>query len=148
MGVPLKERCLSIDTNENRIVRSTTLRTVLWVIGTIALILGVLGIFLPILPTTPFLLLTAYCYLRSSTRFYQWLISHPLLSRYVLAYLDGSGIPRKAKYYTISMLWLTMSFSIYIVPLWPIRIAMAALAIAVSIYIWRLPDLEVQESSG
>lgn len=128
-----------------KIVRSRVLRFLLWFVGMVSVVLGVLGIFLPILPTTPFLLLAAACYIRSSETFYDWLVSHPRLSQYILAYLDGSGLPRKAKIYTLSTLWLTMSFSLYLVPLWPVRGLMILIGCSVSFYIWRLAEPAVVE---
>lgn len=127
--------------NNSRIVGSRLIRIALLAVGMVSVILGVLGIFLPVLPTTPFLLLAAACYVRSSERFYQWLISHPKLSQYILAYIDGSGLPRRAKIYTIAMLWLTMSLSLFLIPLWPVRAVMVIVGLSVSIYIWRLPEL-------
>lgn len=127
---------------KNYIVENRILRYFLLVTGFLFLVLGVLGIFLPILPTTPFLLLAAACYVRSSERFYAWLLSHPTLSKYVLGYLDGQGIPAKAKKYTLLTLWLTLSLTLFIVPLWPIRILLAVIGLSVSVYILRLPEPE------
>ncbi len=115
-------------------------RVLLLITGTISVVLGVVGIFLPILPTTPFLLLAAACYVRSSNKFYTWLVSHPVLSKYILAYLDGQGIPRKAKYYTLLVMWLTMSISAFIVPLWQVSVLLLCIGLGVSAYIWRLPE--------
>lgn len=119
----------------NRIVR-----TLLFAAGNISLALGVVGIFLPLLPTTPFLLLAAACYVRSSDKFYSWLVGHPVLSKYILAYLNGEGIPRKAKYYTFLTMWVTMTISIVIVPLWQVQLLLLCIALMVSTYIWRLPE--------
>ena len=122
-------------------VTSPALRALLYVVGILSVILGVLGIFLPLLPTTCFLLLAAACFVRSSDRLYNWLVNHPKLGVYIEGYLNGRGIPRKAKYYTLLMLWATMSITLYIVPLLPVRILLALIAVGVSIYIWRMPDL-------
>lgn len=127
---------------KNYIVENRILRYFLLVAGFFFVVLGVLGIFLPILPSTPFLLLAAACYVRSSERFYAWLLSHPTLSKYVLGYLDGQGIPAKAKKYTLLTLWLTLSLTLFIVPLWPIRILLAVIGLSVSVYILRLPEPE------
>jgi len=116
-------------------------------LGGISLALGVIGIFLPLLPTTPFLLLTAACYVRSSPRFYNWLVSHPLLSKYLLAYLDGKGIPRKAKIFTTLPLWVSLLFSCYMVPITWVRVGLVVIGIAVTIYIWRLPELELKSKN-
>jgi uncharacterized membrane protein YbaN (DUF454 family) len=128
------------DTPNNRLVSNGALRIVLLATGSISIVLGVLGIFLPVLPTTPFLLLAAACYVRSSESFYSWLISHPVLSKYILAYLDGRGIPRKAKRYTLVTMWLTMGLSMLIVPLWQVSVLLLCTGLAVSTYIWRLPE--------
>lgn len=116
-------------------------------LGWIAVVLGVLGIFLPILPTTPFLLLAAACFARTSDRFYHWLVEHPRLGGYVSAYLDGKGIPLKAKCYTSGLIVVMMSLSVWMVkpPIWVI-ICMALIAVSVSIYLFRLPTLEIQET--
>ncbi|RLA10567.1 MAG: DUF454 domain-containing protein [Gammaproteobacteria bacterium] len=123
-------------------VASRGIRILLLTIGGISLVLGVIGIFLPLLPTTPFLLLTAACFVRSSPRFYNWLISHPVLSKYLLAFLDGKGIPRKAKVFTTLPLWLSLLFSCYMVPITWVRVGLITIGIAVTIYIWRLPELD------
>ena len=128
------------NTPSTRLVSNGVVRLILLATGSISIVLGVLGIFLPILPTTPFLLLAAACYVRSSESFYTWLISHPVLSKYILAYLDGRGIPRKAKRYTLVTMWLTMGLSMLVVPLWQVRILLLCTGLAVSTYIWRLPE--------
>ena len=109
-------------------------------IGWISVILGVLGIFLPLLPTTPFLLLAAACFVRSSPRFYQWLVEHPKLGKYVLHYLNGEGIPMRAKIVAITMIWITMSISAWLVVpfIWG-KIALLSIGLCVSIYIYRQP---------
>lgn len=130
-------------TPNTRLVSNGIVRIVLLATGSISIALGVLGIFLPVLPTTPFLLLAAACYVRSSESFYAWLISHPVLSKYILAYLDGRGIPRKAKRYTLITMWLTMGLSMLVIPLWQVRILLLCTGLAVSTYIWRLPEPEL-----
>lgn len=113
------------------------------VIGWLSVFLGVLGIFLPVLPTTPFLLLAAACFVRSSPRFYNWLVEHPKLGKYILHYLNGEGLPKKAKIYTIVMIWLTMGLSAWLaVPFIWGKLTLALIGGCVSIYIWRLPTLK------
>ncbi|RLA39588.1 MAG: DUF454 domain-containing protein [Gammaproteobacteria bacterium] len=131
---------VSVNTLGKPSIASGFVRVLLFGLGSLSLVLGVVGIFLPLLPTTPFLLLAAGCFVRSSDRFYGWLISHPVLSKYILAYLDGSGIPRKAKYYTLLTMWLTMGVSALIVPLWQVQVLLLCTAVMVSTYIWRLPE--------
>lgn len=84
--------------------------------GTACVALGVLGIFLPLLPTTPFLLLAAACYVRSSDRLYCWLIGHRYLGPFIRNFRDGKGMPRRAKVYTLLLLWISLLFSMYRLP--------------------------------
>ena len=125
-------------------MRDKLFKGLLITIGWLSVILGVMGIFLPLLPTTPFLLLAAACFVRSSPRFYQWLVQHPWLGRYVLAYLEGSGIPKRAKYITIFMIFSTMSLSIYLVPLTWVKFLLVGIGLCVSIYILKQPTLPVK----
>jgi len=79
--------------------------------GTISLIFGILGIFIPGLPTTPFLLLTAALYIRSSPKLYKWLISNKYLGKYILNYRRRKGMTRKQKIYAISLMWIMITIS-------------------------------------
>jgi len=88
------------------------MRKVLMIIGgSFSLILGVIGIFIPGLPTTPFLLLTAALFLRSSDRLYNWLIQNKYLGKYVLNYRRRKGMTRQQKVYSISLMWIMIAFS-------------------------------------
>jgi len=89
-----------------------------WMLITAGIIfvgLGILGIFLPILPTTPFLLLASACFARSSKKFYDWLLKNKLFGDYIKNYREGKGVPLKVKVFTISLLWITILYSIYYV---------------------------------
>ncbi|MCJ8168813.1 YbaN family protein [Atopomonas sediminilitoris] len=92
------------------------LRGVLFACGWLCVVLGVIGIALPGLPTTPFLLLAAACFVRSSERVYRWLVQHPQLGPWVRDYLDGSGMPRKAKIYALTLIWGCIALSALLVP--------------------------------
>ena len=123
--------------------RNPLLRYCLLTIGWLSVALGVLGIFLPLLPTTPFLLLAAACFMRSSKRFYLWLVEHPQLGPWIRDYLAGEGIPRKAKIYAISLMWVSIGISCALVPLIWARLFMLTSAVLVSLYILKqktLPD--------
>lgn len=125
------------------------LRILLLCIGFISLGLGIAGIFLPVLPTTPFLLLSAGCFARSSTRFYNWLISHPKLGPYIEGYLNGKGIPLKAKIYSLLLMWPMMLFSaFYVLNNQTMQIVFPIIATLVSIYILTRPTLIIEESSN
>ena len=73
--------------------------------GTIALVIGVFGIIIPVLPTTPFLLLAAICYMRGSQRLYNALLCNRFIGSYVRNYLEGRGMSLKMKVWTLSLLW-------------------------------------------
>lgn len=108
------------------------------IIGSITLALGFLGIFLPLLPTTPFLLITAFCYLRSSEKMYTWLTTHKYFGKYLKRYLIDKGMSKSDKIRTILLLWLTISFSIYIVSLLLVKLLLVVIASLVSIHIYGL----------
>jgi len=115
--------------------RNPAIRYALLAIGWLSVALGVLGIFLPVLPTTPFLLLAAACFMRSSKRFYLWLVNHRQLGPWIVDYLEGQGIPLKGKIYAIGLMWLSISLSCYLVPLFWARAFMLTSALLVSLYI-------------
>ena len=111
-------------------------RWVLIIIGSFFTGLGILGIFLPLLPTTPFLLLAAACYIRSSERFYNWLINSKWLGNYIKNYLEGKGVSLKVKVLSISLLWITVGYSIvFVVNIFPIRVILILIAIGVTIHL-------------
>ncbi|EPN43778.1 hypothetical protein A244_26806 [Pseudomonas syringae pv. actinidiae ICMP 18807] len=112
-------------------------RYLLMAIGWLGVVLGVIGIFLPVLPTTPFLLLAAACFARSSPRFYHWLINHPQLGPWIGDYLEGNGIPLKGKVYAVGMMWLSIGLSCYLVAQPWARAFMLTSAVLVTIYILR-----------
>ncbi|NDV46156.1 DUF454 domain-containing protein [Paludibacter sp. 221] len=107
------------------------------VIGIISLILGVLGIFLPILPTTPFLLLSAAVFARSSDKLYNWLLNHRVLGEYIRSFREEKAIPLRIKVFSVSLLWSVMLITIFTVAgekLW-LQILLAAIATGVTIHI-------------
>ena len=116
--------------------RNKIVKTLYFIGGTISLILGIIGIVLPILPTTPFLLLAAACYARSSQRFYNWLLNNRILGAYIRNYIEGRGMPIKVKIFTISLLWITILISafLFIQILW-VRYVLIIIAIAVTVHI-------------
>lgn len=115
----------------------TPIQRFLWfVAGSISLGLGILGIPLPLLPTTPFLLLATYCYARSSERFYYWLLNHRIFGNHIRNYRDHRGTTYQVKVGAISLLWITISISaIFAVSLWWVRILLLVIAIGVTIHI-------------
>lgn len=121
--------------------RHRGVRYLLLALGWLSVALGVIGIFLPVLPTTPFLLLAAACFVRSSKRFYIWLVTHPRLGPWLRDYLDGQGIPLKGKVYALVLMWAGIAFSCYLVPLPWARAFMLTSAVLVSLYILKQKTL-------
>jgi len=116
------------------------LRYFLIATGFLSTALAVVGMFLPLVPTVPFLLLAAACFARSSTRFYAWLVNHRRLGPIVCTYLEGGGVPLRAKGITIALLWLSIGFSLWVVdPLW-LQILLFSIAIGVTLYMLALPS--------
>lgn len=105
-------------------------------LGTLFLCLGMIGIVLPVLPTTPFLLLTAAYYMRSSERAYNWLMTNRIFGSYLKNYREGNGMPIKIKVITISFLWVVLLISafIFVQILW-IRVILFIVGISVSTHI-------------
>ncbi len=111
--------------------------------GSVALGLGILGIPLPLLPTTPFLLLSATCYARSSERFYNWLINHRYFGEHIRNYRDLGGTTARVKAAGISLLWISISISaIFAVSLLWVRLLLLGVAIGVTIHIASIPTLK------
>lgn len=122
---------------------SSRIKKILYItVGTISLGLGTLGIFLPILPTTPFLLLTAFCYVRSSKRLYSWLINHKFFGSYIYNYMHYKAVKKRVKIGAVIFLWATIGVSIITVNNLHIRIFLLVVGITVSWHILSLRSLE------
>ena len=111
--------------------------------GTVCLVLGIIGIFIPLLPTTPFLLLSAAAYLRGSERLYNWLTNHKYLGTYIRNYREHKAIPLRAKTVSISLLWGTIGYCIMFlsVPVW-VKIILGCVAIGVTWHILSFKTLK------
>ncbi|MDH4068647.1 MAG: YbaN family protein [Dehalococcoidia bacterium] len=117
-------------------MRATAKRRLLIGAGTLSTGLGIIGIFVPILPTTPFLLLAAACYMRSSERFYRWLINNRVFGAYIRNYIEGRGMPVRIKIITILLLWLTIGLTIVFgIQNIVVRIVLICVAIGVTVHI-------------
>lgn len=113
------------------------------IIGTISLILGTIGIIIPILPTTPFILLASFCYIRSSNRLYYWLINHKLFGKYIYDYLVHKSVKKSAKITAITLLWLSLGITIYLINSY-ISFILIFIGIVVSIHIISLKTLPTE----
>lgn len=125
-------------------------RTLWFIAGTICVVLGAIGMVLPILPTTPFLLAAAACYYKSSSRMHKWLLNNKWFGEYIRNYTEGKGLTKKTKIVALSVLWTTIIFSTVfmldrLLPkqlVLPMQIIMLVVAIAVSTHILRLPTFK------
>jgi uncharacterized membrane protein YbaN (DUF454 family) len=123
------------------------LRAILLACGTISVALGVIGIFLPLMPTTVFLLLAAACYARSSERFYRKLVENRWLGGDIRRGREGGGMSRRQKAVTLAMLWAgILASAIWSVDAWWIRAVLAAIAVSVTIHVVRIPALKINLS--
>lgn len=91
------------------------LKVLLIVLGTISLSLGIIGISVPGLPTTPFLLLSATLYCKSSQKLYNWLINHKMLGKFIKTFREKRAIPLKTKIFSISLMWIMIFISVFVV---------------------------------
>ena len=105
-------------------------------LGIVSLALGVMGVFLPVLPTTPFLLLSAALFFRSSPRLYDWLLSHPRLGVYIKNFREYKAIPLRVKIVSVTTLWLTLLYcAIFVAEHWMLRFMFIIIAVGVTIHI-------------
>ena len=133
-----------------RPMMNKTARSLLIIAGTLCVALGALGVLLPVLPTTPFLLLAAFCYGRSSDRFYRKLVSNRIFGKYLQNYREGRGIPMQQKIITILLLWISIASSIYFLaaPTW-VTLLLLAIASGVSVFLMSVKTYQgEQELTG
>ena len=125
-----------------RAPRSKLLRWTLRFAGILCVGLGLVGIFVPVLPTTPFLLLAAAAFVRSSPRLYHWLIHHKWFGAYIRSYREYRAITLRAKVATLVLLWAVIGYTaIGVVEAWWLRALLAAIAIGVTLHILSLRTL-------
>lgn len=139
MTTPLKP---TQPTPKNLIHQSALMRAVYFVLGLACLILGLIGIVVPGMPTTVFILLAGYFWARSSRRFYAWLLAHRLFGRMIINWQTHRAIPRFAKYLAWSMMSLSTIILFFKLPSqwqWAAWL-LAAVSLGVGIWMARLPD--------
>lgn len=120
---------------------STVLRVLLVIAGTICVAIGLVGVVLPVLPTTPFMLLAAACYLRASARFYNLLLNNRTFGPLVLEWRRYRSIPWKTKLTAIVLMSLTLTSSIVFFVRSPyVQAGLAAMGVALAIWLYRIPS--------
>lgn len=121
------------------------IRAVLVVTGMLAVSLGLLGVFLPLLPTTPFLLLAAACFSRSSERLNRRLLNNRLLGDYIRNYRAGNGMVMQAKIVTLTLLWLSIGYSVLFLPHGPaVKVILLLIAGFVTLHLLLLKTLRAK----
>ena len=122
--------------------RNRAIRICLIITGSFFVGVGTLGIVLPLLPTTPFLVLAAICFSRSSERFHNWLLNNKWFGSYIKNYREGKGISLRQKVAVLSLLIFTIGYScIFLLDHIAVRIILVLIAVGISIHILRIPTL-------
>ncbi|MDH5767108.1 MAG: YbaN family protein [Gammaproteobacteria bacterium] len=127
-------------------MKKHTIHVLLIITGWISFALGVLGIFLPVLPTTPFILLAAACFARSSERFHDWLLNHKYFGNIIKNFENGLGIEPRIRNRAIVIMWMGMISSMMIIyNIWA-AVIISGSGILVTIYLFRLPAYQPPET--
>ena len=117
-------------------------KAILVTFGTFFLLLGIIGIILPVLPTTPFLIIAATCYLRGSDRMYQWMMNNRYFGDLIRNYMERRGIKPRQKAVAIFMLWFLISITlVFFLQQFYLRLILILVAVAVTIHLLRLKNL-------
>lgn len=125
------------------------LRWALLASGFLAIVLGGLGIFLPVLPTVPFLLLALACFARSSERFYDWLLEHAHFGPIIQPYINGCGLSRMSKVKAITLLWASITLSAFLlIELVWVQGLLLVIACAVTFYLLSLPTISIENNES
>jgi uncharacterized protein len=129
--------------------KSALQRGFLVAVGSVAVGLGTIGVFVPLLPTTPFLLLAAACFIRSSDRLYAWLIQHPWFGSYIRNYREHRAITLPAKVVALTLLWVAIGYSaLFVARAWWLRALLGVVAVGVTTHLLLLKTLtqEMEET--
>ncbi|MGL4725141.1 MAG: DUF454 family protein [Scandinavium sp.] len=120
-------------------------RTILNIIGWLAVVLGALGVVLPLLPATPFILLAAWCFSRSSPRFHAWLLYRSWFGGYLRHWQNHRAMPPGAKPRAIAMMLVTFAFSLWMVKILWVRILLLLILAALLLWLWRIPVVDTKQ---
>ena len=125
----------------------TLFSRIFWfILGFTIMVIGLIGIIVPVLPTTPLMILAAACFAKSSQRFYDWIINNKLFGHHVKNYREGKGIPKKIKPVILVTLWSFVLFAVFFAipdsaPLIS-KVSTLILALIGAIFILRIPNLQ------
>lgn len=126
--------------HELNLHQSQAMRWFYLIVSKLALIAGIIGIFLPLLPTTPFILLAAFCYSRCSPRFYNWIMNHRIFGPPLRQWVEKRSITRRVKWMASTMITVTLVPStLLFVPILGVKILLLIIGASVITYLWRLP---------
>jgi len=125
---------------ETRAKRGRLSRRLLAGAGSVCVGVGILGVFLPGLPTTPLLLLAAFLFARSSPELHRKLLEHPVLGRYLRDYVERGGLRPGVKWTTVALLWASILLAAWFSPWLALDIALGVVALGVTAYILSLPS--------
>jgi uncharacterized protein len=110
-------------------------------LGSLCVLLAIIGIVMPLIPTTPLLLLAAICYARSSEKLHHWLLNTKWLGEYIKSFQEGRGIPAKAKYTAIVVLWLSSGYSIFfLIPILWVKVILLGIVLYITYFIWSIKN--------
>ncbi|ART81345.1 hypothetical protein CBP31_00770 [Oceanisphaera profunda] len=115
-------------------------------LGWLALVLGIIGAFLPVMPTTPFILLAAFLFSKSSPRIHYWLVNHPWFGPLIHDWQTHRGIRGPIRRRALWMMAISFGFSMYFMPLWYVKIGLALVYGVIVLWLLRLPL--IPDSSG
>ncbi|KJM64959.1 hypothetical protein B5M10_13705 [Pluralibacter gergoviae] len=120
-------------------------RTILIIIGWLTIVLGTLGVFLPLLPTTPFILLAAWCFSRSSPRFHHWLLHRSWFGPYLRHWQQHKAMPPGARPRAIAVIIITFALSLWLVKILWVRILLLVMLVCLLFFLWRIPVVDTEQ---
>ncbi|EGT5661086.1 DUF454 family protein [Cronobacter dublinensis] len=122
-------------------------RTILLILGWLAVVLATLGVVLPLLPTTPFLLLAAWCFARSSPRFHHWLLYRSWFGGYLRHWQQYRAMPPGAKPRAILVILATFAISLWMVKIFWVRVLLLVILSGLLIFMWRIPVVDEKQQN-
>nr|POW30301.1 Inner membrane protein YbaN [Pectobacterium parmentieri] len=126
-------------------VKVNMYRVLLIILGWVSVVLATLGVVLPLLPTTPFLLLAAWCFARSSPRFHDWLLYRSWFGSYLRHWQQHRALPPGAKWKAVAMILLTFALSLWLVKLVWVRILLLVILTILLTFMLRLPVVDPEQ---